>query len=309
MDIIRKIIQSNQPTYKSVIKLYAISRGIEVSFGDDIRILRDKKLILLRRSHINHVRGIVDYFDFFHNSVQSEFDYNFQIVDFRTAKFQKISNFILSEFHMPSIAEPLITAEIYARYLELKPGMNILDLGSYSGLTGIYFNEIVSKENGKVILVEPDPINFESLQINLLNYLNVTGKTIQAFNVAIYKKDGNVTFVSEQSMDSAILGNARNLMVRSDHLKTVKALKLSTLASEAQLEKIDCIKADIEGSELDAFTDDDFFGSFHPKIIIEPIAMKGPKGAAAIQKQLAKYGYERQDVPQEGARVPLIIFK
>jgi FkbM family methyltransferase len=308
MDPLRKLLQSNKNLYELTLIIYARLRKVRVEFQNCIYLKKQNKVIKLKLSHVNHVRGVTDYFDFFHGAVRAELIDGQFVVDFSTMKKHKVDDFILKSVYMPSIAEPIKTAELYAKHLQLEDGMTVIDLGSYAGITGIYFNELVRKKGGSTICVEPDPENFQALSKNLEQYFNITGSRIESINAAVYHKDGVVEFVSEGSMDSAILGNASNLMVREDHLREVKTITLSTLASVLNLKSVDCIKADIEGSELDAFKDALFFSKYHPKIIIEPISLHGSRGARAIEKLLRNYGYSRQDFPQEGARVPLILF-
>ena len=157
MNLTRRLVQQNVLIYKLAIKLHGLFKNIKVIFSDtEILIKKNSKEIILGVGQINFARGIVDHFDFYFSSVLPTYIHNenresvdpIRVVDFSISRAHEVPSFILNNFTFPTIAEPLQTAITYSRILDLGPGDTIIDLGSYSGLTSIYFKEVVAAKAG-----------------------------------------------------------------------------------------------------------------------------------------------------------------
>lgn len=131
---------------------------------------------------------------------------------------------------------------------ELKPGMDVIDIGAHIGLFSVICSQL-TKGEGKIICCEPTPGTFNLLQrtLKINNCRNVT-----PLQVAVSERLGSATFFISIENE----GNNSNSLVGDHPLQ-------QTTGYEVTLETIDhiietyslspgIIKIDVEGAELDA---------------------------------------------------------
>ena len=151
----------------------------------------------------------------------------------------------------------------------LKEGMTCLDVGSNIGYYVCLENKIVGK-NGRIIAIEPSPINFKYLQKNV-NLQNSTN--IEVFNFACGKEDGKIDFlVSNRSNWSRVASDDLIDAPPDAILETVSLpiKKLDSFIDEQNIPKIDFVRMDVEGYEvniLDGMTE--ILRKFKPQLQIE----------------------------------------
>ncbi len=121
---------------------------------------------------------------------------------------------------------------------------NIVDLGSNIGLSAIFFN--THFPHAKIISVEPDPGNYETLQTNIKNN-NISN--VEFLNAGVWytntqlnieqnfrdKKDWSITV---KEVDHASLDK-----------NSIRGITIENLMHQYSLETIDLLKIDIEGAE------------------------------------------------------------
>jgi len=149
---------------------------------------------------------------------------------------------ISSELLMFKTHEPL-TTKLLSK--ELKKGMTCLDVGGNIGYYTMLESKIVGNE-GKVIVVEPSPLNYEHLKHNLemQNASNVT-----SYNFAAGDKDGEVNFlIYKESNGSFTIPDGEETSLPGDIIK-VPAKRLDTFLNEISIEKVDFVRMDVEGYE------------------------------------------------------------
>lgn len=127
----------------------------------------------------------------------------------------------------------------------IDPGMVIIDAGAHIGQYTILFSELVTKV-GRVYSFEPDPDTFKQLVENI--ELNAVAN-VDANNIALSDFTGSGTlFLAE---NTNIGGNSlRPQQSFAGSKIDTKVMKLDEFASNARLNRLDLIKADIEGAEL-----------------------------------------------------------
>jgi hypothetical protein len=87
-------------------------------------------------------------------------------------------------------------------------------------------------------------------------------------------------------------------------------MTMQDIIFENQLSKIDFIKMDIEGSELEAlYSSEEVFTRFRPKIIIEPHYINGILCSEEIYKFFEKLNYSCERIQQGSAKLPLLFAK
>jgi FkbM family methyltransferase len=122
----------------------------------------------------------------------------------------------------------------------------VLDLGGYTGLASAY---LANKYPGaRIILIEPDPDNYTMARLNLRQFDN-----IECLNIGVWSKTCNLTI-------SAKVGGDWGTMVREVQegelvSPNIKAMSITDIMKLTQIEWIDFLKIDIEGSEKEIFSD------------------------------------------------------
>ncbi len=120
------------------------------------------------------------------------------------------------------------------------PIKTILDLGGNIGLSTLFF--LRKFPQAKIVTVEPASDNFDLLTKNTEQYPNV-----QRLKVGVYSKDCTLYLVDigEGEASYRVLEDAGTYRV----MDTISCVSISTIRKNFQLDHIDLLKMDIEGSE------------------------------------------------------------
>jgi FkbM family methyltransferase len=129
----------------------------------------------------------------------------------------------------------------------LSKGDVYIDCGGHIGLFAIVGARLVG-ETGRVFSFEPTPLSRSVLEktVPLNNYQNIV--TVRA--EAVSRTSGIATF-----FDTGTEISNANSLVKTDKQGgslEVKTVSLDGFVNEHGLQRIDCIKMDVEGSEMDA---------------------------------------------------------
>jgi FkbM family methyltransferase len=132
----------------------------------------------------------------------------------------------------------------YEKHYSIREGDVVIDAGAYLGHFTVYAAMKVGR-TGKVVAFEADPYIYRLLLRNIeLNHLT----NVLAINKGVWSHDTELTFDSR--------GNASQIVTEGTQVKTlVKKILVIGLDSEMQrlgLPKVDLVKMDIEGAELEA---------------------------------------------------------
>lgn len=134
--------------------------------------------------------------------------------------------------------EPYLTNLMLSK---IKLGDVVLDIGANIGYDTVLFANKVGKR-GKVIAIEPDPINFEILQKNIRENKLFNVVAVQAAVGSDNKK--MKIFESEENF-----GDHRMWEEKGRKFKEVFCRKLDDLLKELDYQKIDFVKMDVQGFE------------------------------------------------------------
>ena len=111
--------------------------NIKVVKNNDFNfIYKDDKCIKISVKHDRYLLDIVNSFDYYFEAVESENN----IVDYSYSHLHKVKGYDKSEIMFPSFAEPITTTMQYIDFAKLDNNSVVIDLGAYSGLTGILFD-------------------------------------------------------------------------------------------------------------------------------------------------------------------------
>lgn len=128
-----------------------------------------------------------------------------------------------------------------------KEGMVVIDIGAHLGLMSVIIAKLIGK-HGKLYSFEPTPKTFEILK--KIIHINDCDNIVTPFNKAVSNFVGLVDFFVDENEGS----NANSLVGRKDKIRSAQKIEVNTLdncVAELKLEKLDLIKIDAEGSELD----------------------------------------------------------
>jgi FkbM family methyltransferase len=132
----------------------------------------------------------------------------------------------------------------------LKPGMVALDVGANIGEVAIHMSRLV-RESGHVYAFEPAPSLIARLRDNVR--LNLAEATISVLDCALSDSSGSRVFAfaapdtENQGMGSLVNRDSRKL---SQEVQ-VTTMRLDDFVRSERLDRIDLIKVDIQGGELD----------------------------------------------------------
>ena len=145
----------------------------------------------------------------------------------------------------------------------IKPGWTVIDIGANFGWYSIHFSQLVG-QNGRVFAFEPVSETYEELNSNIK--LN-SSQNIKVFNFALGNKDGTISF-GVPTFDGGS-GASSEFLKYSKRIRTTMR-QLDDIMKEQNINKIDFIKADIEGGELNMLKGaEKLLEHFKPKILIE----------------------------------------
>lgn len=307
LDIAEKArgIASRSPTVSRLaVKTYGRLRGFDVRTRDGSLAVTDRerpRCVVLNARHVVYARDVIDDFDAYFGAVEPTRLDPLPTVDYSEPREHIVRGWTLMPIEFPSLAEPLETARQYLEFAELTAGQTVIDLGAYSGFTSLLFKEAVG-DSGRVLAVEADTVNLASLHRNLENYRKLTGSAPLVAETAVWSHNRGIQFLSEGNLGSA----AASLMQRGGtEVRHVPSATLSDLAESFELGEVAFLKADIEGAELEAFSDKEFFGGRHPRIIFEGAPSKA-RGPQAVIDVLSEFGYRARIREQRGSRMPLV---
>ena len=153
---------------------------------------------------------------------------------------------ISSELQIFNVHEP-ITTKITIQ--ELKEGMTCLDIGSNIGYYALMESKAVGN-NGKVISIEPSPKNFEQIKKNLeLEKIS----NVDVYNFAAGDKDDEVNFLIHERSNLCSVIPIGEPIPKSTNIIKVPLKRLDTFLEEMKLDKLDFVRMDIEGYEMNLF--------------------------------------------------------
>lgn len=123
--------------------------------------------------------------------------------------------------------------------------VNIIDAGGNVGLASIFFLEFFPK--AKIVIIEPEEINFEIMKFNLSKFPNVT-----PLHGGIWSKNCKIRIVRDfrDKTDWAF-------RVEETLEEGLNAVSLNNIQQNHNFEYIDILKIDVEGAEKEIFLSKD----------------------------------------------------
>lgn len=170
------------------------------------------------------------------------------------------------------------------KYFEINPGEIIVEAGAFIGFYVVRAAELTG-EKGKVIAIEAVPENFEIMKRNVeANHLS----NVILVNKAVWNASTKIKFYREGKQ----IGSITQEVVATDQYIEVQAETIDTILSENGIAKIDFIRIQLNGVELEALEGMNHTLSYHPKVLVAGIYTKnGVSVQTLLQDYLQKKGY------------------
>lgn len=133
----------------------------------------------------------------------------------------------------------------------LSPGMVVLDGGANDGLYSLYAARRVAP-GGRVLAIEPSTREFQRLEANL--HLNALSN-VEALKIALGSEEGETMLsIAEPGHEgqNTIGERVSNPKVITTGHETVRVETIDGLVEGLELDRLDFVKLDVEGSEVDA---------------------------------------------------------
>lgn len=149
-----------------------------------------------------------------------------------------IRYFLAFNKFIPKFISDLSPVKGYELYRKLKPKDIVVDVGAYPGDYAVFASRKIGKK-GKIICFEPDPYNRKILKKNLelenLNNFIIIPK-------GLWNKNTNLKLENE---------GFRSSLSEKDN-GGIEVTKLDDELKKIKIEKIDVLKMDVEGAEIEA---------------------------------------------------------
>lgn len=118
----------------------------------------------------------------------------------------------------------------------------IVDCGANTGLSTIYFKN--KYPDATIIAIEPESSNFDLLLKNTKGYSN-----LHCLKKGIWNRDVNLEIANPEAEKWAFITKE----VEYESNNTIEAISIDRILEEYDIETIDILKIDIEGSEKELF--------------------------------------------------------
>jgi FkbM family methyltransferase len=297
----RLSVPVRQTRYREHAEL-AARHGVEVTFCSDcIEVSRVQSIIRIHKFHIIYLKAIIRYFDFYWESVEPRNEFGKKVCDFTPQRYHRVRGFELMPVFFPSLAEPVSTINQYLDLAPLEEGQTVIDLGAYAGLSSMLFSQRVGR-NGRVIALEPDPLNHQCAAINLDLFKRLTGLEIELLNTAVWTDDAGLDFSADGCMGSSAVEFIGD---RGDQLH-VPSVSLDQLLDMTACRTVDLLKCDIEGAESRIFMDSARLSDSVKMMVIETHTPYDVPTARTLVPQLENAGFRCELVKQYGVDLPLL---
>jgi FkbM family methyltransferase len=175
-------------------------------------------------------------------------------------------------------------------HTSLKKGASVMDLGGNLGIVSVYLSKRTGRQ-GKVYVFEPDEKNYNLLAQNIL--LN-RAENIVPVKKGVWNRNGTLEFFSGGNYTSSF--HKTDFVEKQKnkyHIKKVIVVKLDNAVKDLKIKKLDLVKIDIEGSEIQALEGGEkTIRKFKPELIVETHIIAGKSTAEGVRQILKNFGYK-----------------
>lgn len=133
----------------------------------------------------------------------------------------------------------------YQHFYHVKSGDVVVDAGANCGHLTVFFSKLVG-QTGKVFAFEPDKFNIERIQKNMALNPDLTDN-IKIEDLLLWDKSEWIDFY-----EAGTVGSSAVWMPDTEHCVKKQAVTIDDWVNNNHIQKLDFIKMDIEGAEIEA---------------------------------------------------------
>jgi len=259
-----------------------IDRYPYVQDNGSLEIYRGQRKIIISSRHVAYISDIGADFERYFGAVVPEKINGFEVVDYSVPKKHTIRPYGVT-LDFTSLAEnlPMMEQEYFYRYRP-KSGDAVFDCGAYCGEMAFVFSYLVGP-SGKVYAFEPDPENY----VALIKNIEACGlKNVIPIKKGVWSKAATLFFNADGNLGASISR-------LSSGPCQIETISLADAYKEFGLTKLDFIKMDIEGAEVEAIDGSrEFLRTHGTNMAIANHVIEGRQTYGAVEKTLAEIGYE-----------------
>ncbi len=194
---------------------------------------------LMPKGNAKEVLKLKYYSIFKPKNVVFELIHNTDEVVYKTS-FQNVS-LITNQALYPIVAD----FNYYQHFYKVKPEDVVIDAGANCGHLSILFSKLVGKK-GKVYAFEPDRFNIERIEKNTQLNMDLDDN-IKIEDLLLWDKNELIDFY-----EAGTVGSSAVWMPDKEHCTKKRAVRIDDWVTENAIQKLDFVKMDIEGAEIEA---------------------------------------------------------
>ena len=170
----------------------------------------------------------------------------------------------------------------------LEPGMVVIDAGGCLGEFSLYASQCVG-ETGRVIMLEPDSANVDGAARNFA--ANGNPSNITVIKAGLWNAKGTIRFTTGLSAQSSIVDETTP--ASGGKIVEIPTTTLADLVTDLKLSRLDFVKMDIEGAELEAISSAKLLpAGMKPRYAIASYHLReGVPTAGRLEQMLGELGY------------------
>lgn len=208
-----------------------------------VELQKDDRVLVLARQHFVYTLDLAERFEVYFDPVTPSEKAGRRVVDYSKPRLQTYRRTGL-QFELASFPEEDDAIESYFRRYRPRRGGLVFDVGAHCGVSTYHLSTLVGSE-GKVIALEPDPLNHSLLLRNIARHKLTNVTPVRA---ALGAANGTAVFQAEGTIGSCLSHYSSRATV--GQTETVETLTLSE--AFRRWGTPDFCKIDIEGAEIEA---------------------------------------------------------
>ncbi len=130
-----------------------------------------------------------------------------------------------------------------SREVVIRPGDTVIDCGAH---VGVFARYALQRGAGRVIAIEPDPTNRACLGSNLAQ--EIADARVTVVKAGVWDRKTHLTLRESDEWNSGMKSFLRE-STKARRIEGLPVLPLDEIVKELELDRVDFIKMDIEGSE------------------------------------------------------------